>query len=446
VEIRLKNGMPLMVGGQVAGSQTCCCENPPPPLCICSPSDRCSYFIEVVSPAAAALKSPVANCGPTNEFNAFRSVSGYPFIDGKLPAATYPADITLSGVNRAAASSFGFLSAGIEIKQALAKFVGSYEYIDAFWGASAFLQCDSNIDGGNPARQKLTIGFSVAASTYDSVNGTSYYSFGFTVDHFPEYDCLEPGNRMCGDVTPFRYSFVKTPLEFSVDGDGTSFGAASSPATYSAGHPATIDTLRDIVDSIRDDVTATFRITSRDNCEPVVDCDCESNTDGLKILFNEPPFFSYFLFDGDTELQTSSDLGAYYTLFYQPSANDWVITYEQNNPSNTELYYRITARIFCEAVPGGVPSPFRWYYSLESECFEWEDGSITKNTKETWVGHFNCEEDPCGTNGRAAGDLYPVGLPRDVVSLGRTTPEGYAACNPSGGITELLIINDAECP
>jgi hypothetical protein len=261
--------------------------------------------------------------------------------------------------------------------------------------------------------------------------------------------CQIVGDRKCQLFTPGdRGQFLTTPLTFTADGKNLSLPHTFSESTYNQYFPAgEAATWEDFANDIRDAaLSATFRITSRDNCLPVVDCDCESNTDGLKILFNEQPFFSFFLFDGDTELQTFSDLGAYYTLFYQPSANDWVITYEQNNPSNTELYYRITARIFCEAVPGGVPSPFRWYYSLESECFEWEDGSITKNTKETWVGHFNCEEDPCGTNGRAAGDLYPVGLPRDVVSLGRTTPEGYAACNPSGGITELLIINDAECP
>jgi hypothetical protein len=269
-----------------------------------------------------------------------------------------------------------------------------------------------------------------------------------SITFYPPTECQYTNERTCGysivGPGPANARYIQTPLTLDVSGSTTSQGAWGQSGSATVGSLGT--TLLGWADDIVDAISATFRITSRDNCLPVVDCDCESNTDGLKILFSEQPFFSFFLFDGDTELQTFSDLGAYYTLFYQPSANDWVITYEQNNPSNTELYYRITARIFCEAVPGGVPSPFRWYYSLESECFEWEDGSITKNTKETWVGHFNCEEDPCGTNGRAAGDLYPVGRPRDVVSLGRTTPEGYAACNPSGGIRELRIINDAECP
>lgn len=315
------------------------------------------------------------------------------------------------------------------------------------FGISASFECIGYEDG--PARYRLVIrtSYLVYQSNRWSDGSSSEYS-GSRVKaiDITSSECEVIGDRTLCGVTDWRGKYISTPLEFTASWATTSLG------DYDGDEPDTSDPwgflpgFTELKNTLLDTSSVTFRITSRDNCLPVVDCDCESNTDGLKILFNFTPFFSYFLFDGDTELQTFSDLGAYYTLFYQPSANDWVITYERNNLSNTELYYRITARIFCEAVPGGVPSPFRWYYSLESECFEWEDGSITKNTKETWVGHFDCEEDPCGTNGRAAGDLYPVGLPRDVVSLGRTTPEGYAACNPFGGITELRIINDAECP
>jgi hypothetical protein len=273
-----------------------------------------------------------------------------------------------------------------------------------------------------------------------------------SITFYPPTECQYTNERTCGysiaGPGPANGRYIQTPLTLDVSGSTTSQGAWGQSGSATVGSLGT--TLLGWADDIVDAISATFLITSRDNCLPVVDCDCESNTDGLTLAFQSGPFtspdYGLFLFDGDTELQTFSDLGAYYTLFYQPSANDWVIVMEQNNLSNTEIRFRWTVRVFCEAVPSGIPSPFRWYYSEEVECFEWEGGSITKNSKDTYVGHFNCEEDPCGTNGRAAGDLYPVGTPRDVEYLGRTTPDGYEPCSTPVAVSDFRIINDAECP
>ena len=454
--IRWKDGRPLFLQpapgsefGLVAADQGCCCPPPPPERCWCEGS--CSYFIAVVNPSPVATISPAGQCDARTQ----SVVSSSSVLQGIVPVTNpeqFPANL-----NRTSAASYNYGDVGGQLGAAVGSIInGSPDFSPPEAGNLFYAQADAGInircsyDGnGDPFYfAHITIGALAEFYTPDSPGVASISRWGryFEGTLSIPATCLISPDRSCYPSTQ-EILRINAPLTITVNGDGTtSLGNLTLVVDGGAAFPDQGPHAEAAVDAIMGGLSYTFRITSRDNCLPVVDCDCESNTDGLKILFSEQPFFSFFLFDGDTELQTFSDLGAYYTLFYQPSANDWVITYEQNNPSNTELYYRITARIFCEAVPGGVPSPFRWYYSLESECFEWEDGSITKNTKETWVGHFNCEEDPCGTNGRAAGDLYPVGLPRDVVSLGRTTPEGYAACNPSGGIRELRNINDAECP
>jgi hypothetical protein len=323
----------------------------------------------------------------------------------------------------------------------------------AYVDVSAIVQVSCDSVGTTTAirpRIEVFMGAKVVVGTSDESGffGGGYYEIGKYLSTHPPVYCLNESTRVCGGGPAIlRLNYMDTPLTIDVSGSTTSLGEYSS-GEAGAGPQAAL--LKTWCEDILDNLSATFRITSRDNCLPVVDCDCESNTDGLTLAFQNGPFtspdYGLFLFDGDTELQTFSDLGAYYTLFYQPSANEWVIVMEQNNLSNTEIQFRWTVRVFCEAVPSGIPSPFRWYYSEEVECFEWEGGSITKNSKDTYVGHFNCEEDPCGTNGRAAGDLYPVGTPRDVEYLGRTTPDGYEPCSTPVAVSDFRIINDAECP
>lgn len=59
-DIRWRNGGPLMIGGQVGGSENCCCENPPPPSCNCI--GICVHSIGVDAPAQVSVGQVVRPC------------------------------------------------------------------------------------------------------------------------------------------------------------------------------------------------------------------------------------------------------------------------------------------------------------------------------------------------------------------------------------------------
>ena len=195
--------------------------------------------------------------------------------------------------------------------------------------------------------------------------------------------------------------------------------------------------------------TATFRITSRPNCLPVVECDCESITNGLTISIYKAPFAPQtFVWNEEEQFASYTDLSSFYSISYGPSGsgNGAVIVMQQWNLSVTELQFEWTVRIFCEAVPSGIPSPYRWYVSTAVECFEWDGGTVTKRTKKTYMGWFGCEADPCGTNGREKGDLYPSGGVNDLELVSTVTPEGYEPCALPTPIFTIFLNNYAECP
>jgi hypothetical protein len=243
---------------------------------------------------------------------------------------------------------------------------------------------------------------------------------------------------------------INTPLTITVNGDGTtSLGNLSMEADggpNGTGLPPEFPYARDAVDAILDATSYTFRITSRDTCEPEVDCDCASITEGLTIAFNYLGRWE-FIWNDEEQTQSYSDLGAFYSFNYSPQGpgNEARVVIQRWNLSVTEMYYQWTMDIFCEAIPSGIPSPYRWYGSQLLECFEYDSGSVVKWTQQTLLGHFNCQADPCGTNGRSLGDLYPAGAWRDVEYFDRVTPDGYVTCNPGGPI-DFEIRNDAECP
>jgi hypothetical protein len=461
--IRSKGGLPLMVGGQVAGSQECCCENPPPPFCECS--DYCPYIARVVAPAHLVVASlPVLCDGP----GAGRSVTPPSDLDGiscsptgwslvettdPLPLDYAAANVSLNGNN---------LRIGIETvaQQRFGTFSKQFPNPNFPSGTMTYLI------GGT-----ATIGVGIFCDRYNELDPVNqkYYAIVTTQVFFgignplfyrwhqrskqagyelPSY-CVVAGKMSCYSPGS-TIRLLEQPIEITADGSTTSLGAYQTDNVVYSTREQIVDfageEAGEYIDCVMDAVEATFRITSRDTCEPEVYCDCASITEGLTIVFNYIGGWE-FIWNDEEQTQSYSDLGAFYSFTYSPQGpgNEARVVIQQWNLSVTEMYYQWTMDIFCEAIPSGIPSPYRWYGSQLLECFEYDSGSVVKWTQQTLLGHFNCQADPCGTNGRSLGDLYPAGAWRDVEYFDRVTPDGYVTCNPGGPI-DFEIRNDAECP
>lgn len=80
-----------------------------------------------------------------------------------------------------------------------------------------------------------------------------------------ESSCQTAPDRQCNDYQG-EFRILNTPVEFSADGEGTSFGPYQDSGSSSGGaRAADAEAVRD---AIRDAITATFRITSRESCLP----------------------------------------------------------------------------------------------------------------------------------------------------------------------------------
>jgi len=275
-----------------------------------------------------------------------------------------------------------------------------------------------------------------------------YYRFARKTVRIENENCEAAGDRKCLYLndTNRRIANFQTPLEFTLSFATTSFGDYDEDGLSNREFGPYQDVLNSLINTAPD---ATFRITSRPNCLPVVECDCESITNGLTISIYKAPFAPQtFVWNEEEQFASYTDLSSFYSISYGPSGsgNGAVIVMQQWNLSVTELQFEWTVRIFCEAVPSGIPSPYRWYVSTAVECFEWDGGTVTKRTKKTYMGWFGCEADPCGTNGREKGDLYPSGGVNDLELVSTVTPEGYEPCALPTPIFTIFLNNYAECP
>jgi hypothetical protein len=465
----------MTAGGLIGGNDKCCCENPPPPNCYCP--DFCSYFIEVVSPSDLAVKSPANSCGglDTTMPNT-KVVDGWRFSDDL--GEGYELYEDAARVNLSDSFARSFINAGLGASvmhlgnwrrefpidnpfNPSQPFTG-YAYAGFIVLAEAQVACNFYQGAGEAYTPTINILFTarfVEDGPTDVKSGAiparfeSYY-LGYNV-YFPlPVDCIYNESRSCFRPPYWHprdgFHHVRTPLDVVVQKDKVTIGDVEYPLAVVPLESTEPGLSRaPLVDEVVDAFSATFRITSRDNCEPVVVCNCDSITRGLTITIYKAPFApQVFVWNEEEQYATYSDLANFYSISYGPAGagNEALIVMEQWNLSVTEIQFRWTIRIFCEAVPSGIPSPYRWYVSSDVECFEWDSGTVRKNTKHTYMGWMACEADPCGTNGREKDDLYPAGGVSDWELVSTVTPEGYEPCALPPFIYTIFVDNYAECP
>ena len=444
--------------GLVAIDGDCCCPPPPPPRCW-DCLDVCAYFIEVTAPGELAVKSPPYPCSGASTQGSV--IVPYMLLDA-FPPETDPGDSSpTSGLNNSSATAENYKPYQWLLASAGHNLSGGGIWPTDTGSCGTFATSDFTSVATINCVVKCTPGasspFTVELSAHVYVtldnsfqlnNGGSPYCRGWwkwdaSVSFPLTSTCQTAPARQCVS-TGDEFQVLNTPVSVTADGTTTSLGAYTANASASYGDYAS--TAQSIGEALRDALAATFRITSRPNCEPEVYCDCAAITNGLTITVQKLGQW-YFVWNEEEQTKTYSDLANFYSFTYSPQGpgNEARVVVQQWNLSVTEMYFQWTIDIFCEAIPSGIPSPYRWYGSQLVECLEYASGSVVKRTQKTLLGHFNCEADPCGTNGRSLGDLYPAGAWRDVETFGTVTPDGYEACALPLPI-DFRIDNNAECP
>lgn len=420
----MKNGMPLMTaGGLIAGSQACCCENPPPPVCYC-PS-FCSYFIEVLQPAPLAVKHSPVTCdvGGINQNASVGPVSDW--LVGEAPppaghpatAASGPTPISSGGVSNITASAFmnAAVLSSVYYGPTLSRV--AQVYVEAL----VLVGCD---DTYLPI---IEVFVRATASVEDG-----YHTIFKNASLRPPVDCVAGSgtDRVCGDGRLSGYNFMRTPITIDVTGTTCSIGPYST-SEVSAGPSAALN--KTWCEDILDNLSATFRITSRDNCLPPVACDCNVPLGGLAIES---------LTIGRWNLGDDFDNGC--GTYQLQSGNQFAIRVDDGQPDGgggclpTESIRQLD--IYCQSVDG-VPT---WFALIRNTCLQRNAGAITHQATDTWLGKFLCYQQECDDteNGRFAGDSIPQGEPVDIEYLGREVGFGLQECTPPG-LFDFRLVQDA---
>jgi hypothetical protein len=224
---------------------------------------------------------------------------------------------------------------------------------------------------------------------------------------------------------------IDTPLEISADKDGTSLGDFQVASESWSPTPEYGDRAKEIGQALRDDLSATFRITSRDNCEPPVACDCNIDIYGLWIGITTHPTSND---PGDAIADVrigeyySYEDGGYRLISAALLDTGWsILRWTKDDDGRDFNMYRVDL----ECTPSG------WTVLIRTRCIRYDDpGFIIADTTDSWMGVMRCSE-ACeswdmDSNGnlhtRDAGDPIPLGNIEDVEYLGRESVVGE--CEP----------------
>jgi hypothetical protein len=415
---------------------------------VCYCPDFCSYFIEVVSPSRLAVKSPAAGCF-SDLFTAAIVLDEYEFTDILLtPEWRYSDTYQVGRANADNFFAFGFLEAQVHHGTTHIYDGACAQAINIDLSARIRVYC-GNDSGFIAGEADPTIAPMLEVRYFASFGRYNRTQTGCVSDCIPylRYDkiirlpseCFDSSDRRCSFVLPpgNRFRYIKTPLDITVDSDGVTVGGEFFPNTNTVIDPCGPDPVfgedfRDFINSTVDRHTATFRITSRPSCQ-AVDCSCGQNLSGVSLRLYGETFTV-----GNEPNPTRG--GQQQTWDYTDSTSNPVIEYKVWNQSITEEKYYVHAEVFCdsEQQAGGVVGPFgkdAWYLTLTSDCFEWEDGSVVAQTRNTYVGAYSCYE--------SCEKSLPSGTPL-LMYLVSSVDLNVGTCSPLPAAP--VIISPADCP
>ena len=285
--IRSKGGLPLFVGGMVAGADKCCeCGTNP---CWCP--DYCQYKIEVVSPE---------ECKVSTEYDCYGSrvanSTAPPLIESVLDPFSGVLDCVgeASGISTLNCGNFGYaqmnnafmesygLEAGVYSVIAKRKALGTYfgALADVSYKVMVFCLLNGQSDQAKP-NIFIQLDLFARVSNADASLGEQFF-YARTARKIVRIDnenCEKAGDRMCSYLndTNRRIANFQTPLEFTLSFSTTSFGDYEDDLLSGREYGHYDDVLNSLVET---GFAATFRITSRPSCGPCADAPEFSGTAG----------------------------------------------------------------------------------------------------------------------------------------------------------------------
>jgi hypothetical protein len=418
VEIRFKDGGPLLVGGaMVAGSQTCCCENPPPPVCWCP--DYCQYKIEIVSPQECRASSTYGceSASVTNytEPSLIQSVLD-PFtgvID--CPGETSGAGGAPCGNYGQAYMSNAFMESGLfaNAYSAIAKRreVGfsAGAIADAGFQARVFCLMPTTTGAAKP-QIFLQLDLRARVSNNDSSLGEVflYSRVARKTLRIENENCEAAGDRKCLYLndTNRRIANFQTPLEFTLSLATTSLGDYDEDVLSGREFGPYEDVLASLVDA---GFEATFRITSRPSCVTVpADCDVPIGEGNTTVLWGGTSL-DFVL--GTAQAISRDDPVTGDLLFYEHQGgigtliNPYKFFYDRSDSTNTTILERQYLDLYCLTDNNVSPPTTAWY--VVHQTFKYCGGF----TLDQWAGTIDTYAAPENCLNISAGDPVPIGEP-----------------------------------
>jgi len=402
----------------------------------------CSYAISVTQPSDIATSGRYASCYQLWQPSGNRIAYS---LAASLPSGTSP--------DSAASYSAGLSAGGYELRAIVAHYldgqtpntsadctpsIAYYTENPGFSASgviSATLVC---VTGRTPKPFGVLISagvnVSIGSSDEKIKECAGSYIWGRGVLYELPVICRDDMNRKCVDLKG-TYRVIDAPFEFSATAFTTSLGDYDS--TYENKSEFGLSGIAaEIGEAIRDALSATFRITSRDNCEPPVACNCDASLGGMMVLLGNlkslsvnPEYYEvgsslvdFVQMDPDQTVSWQGPFG-----FYEYTQLDPDGPQDGNGNFTRRLWYQ-RAELYCDVIDGVA----QWFVLFTSfrDIYD-EAGTSTHRSYDEWVGKIDCR--------KACEDLdnfidkdepVPMGEPYDIEYLGRTTVTGYLECEP----------------
>jgi len=421
VEIRLKDGKPLLVGGGlIAGSQACCCENPPPAACWCP--DYCQYKIAIVSPEQCAIStdhqcdnsSAARFTEPSliqSALDAFGGEIGCPGEASGVGGLTLCGNYSAAYMQNHFMESYGLIAGTTSIVRKVADVAGVASGVGADVRYEARVYCSLMGAAGN-IKPQIFLQLDLFVRLYNVVSSLGdlffYYRSARKIVRIDSNDCELAGNRKClyFDDTDRRTANFQTPLEFTLSIGTTSFGNYEEDALSGR----EFGPYQDVLDSLLEtEFAATFRITSRPSCKTVpADCDVPIGEGNTRVIWGGTS--AEFVL-GTPELIVTTDPVTNDLLYYEHQGGSGTIVYpykfffyRTDNP-NTQTLEQQYLDLYCESDNNVSPPVTAWYvvHQTIKIC-----GAFTVDQWAGTIDTFAAPED-CGNI--SAGDPVPIGEP-----------------------------------
>jgi hypothetical protein len=417
----------------------------------------CAYFIEVTAPGELAVKSPQYPCSGASTQGGV--IVPYMLSDAWPPEADWSPGNLLTFINASSATAENFKPYQWLVASVVHHLGGGGIWPTDTGSCGTFATSNFTSEAVINCVVKCTPGaaspFSIELSAHVYVfldnsfqlnnGGTPYCNGWWKWDSSASFPltstCQSKPARQCVSTSD-EFQVLDTPASVTADGTATSLGAYTANTSASYGDYSS--TAQAIGEALRDALTATFRITSRRNCEPPVTCNCNASLGGMLVDLGNltsassstPSSYQVssslidFVWMYDRTDQTVSWQGPFGYYEYQQLDSSGPLDGDGN--CTRRLWYQ-RAELYCDVIDGVA----QWFVLFTSfrDIYD-EVGISTHRSYDQWAGKIDCF--------KACEDLdnfidedepVPMGEPYDIEYLGRTTVTGYLECEPPPRVT-----------